>query len=63
MTGAPVGVFEARTLVAVRNFQHAEALEPDGLVGPRTKIQLYRALPRYGNPILVEETDRARQSG
>ena len=63
LTGVPGGVFEARTLEAVRNFQHAEALEPDGLVGPRTKIQLYRALPRYGNPILVEETDRARQSG
>ena len=63
LTGVPGDVFEARTLEAVRDFQHAEALEPDGLVGPRTKIQLYRSLPRYLNPILVEEPDRARQSG
>ena len=62
LSGVPGGVFEARTLEAVRNFQRAEALEPDGLVGPRTKIQLYRALPQYGNPILVEEPGGARQS-
>jgi len=46
------GVFDTPTVQAVRAFQRSAALTPDGRVGPRTKIQLYRALPRYANPVL-----------
>jgi general secretion pathway protein A len=52
MTGARSGVFDAATGLAVREFQRAAALPPDGVVGPQTKIRLYQALPGYVMPSL-----------
>lgn len=34
--GTTDGIFGAKTLVAVRNFQRSNSLTPDGIVGPRT---------------------------
>lgn len=47
------GYFDLSTLVAVMAFQQGHDLEPDGTVGPRTKMALYRALSRYSVPRLV----------
>ncbi len=48
------GAFDDATREAVRAFQSAQGLEPDGAVGPRTKIRLYTELGRYRVPALVE---------
>ena len=63
LSAAQTGVFDTPTLHAVRAFQEAAALTPDGLVGPRTKIQLYRALPRYANPVLRRDPVDAARGG
>ena len=52
MTGTRSGVFDAATGMAVREFQRAAELPPDGVVGPQTKIRLYQALPGYVMPTL-----------
>lgn len=41
--GVPNGVFDAATARAVRTFQRASELTPDGAVGPYTQLLLYRA--------------------
>ncbi|MEB2346965.1 MAG: AAA family ATPase [Deltaproteobacteria bacterium] len=51
--GAEAGVFDQDTELAVRAFQADHALEPDGTVGPLTKMSLYRALGRYTAPEVV----------
>jgi len=63
LTLAESGVFDTPTLQAVRAFQRSSALTPDGRVGPRTKIQLYRALPRYANPVLRHDPVPAAPAG
>jgi general secretion pathway protein A len=55
--GAPSGVFDASTELAVRAFQADRHLEPDGTVGPLTKMSLYRALGRYAAPDVVAHAD------
>ena len=52
---APSGRFDVPTLAAVMAFQQGHDLEPDGAVGPRTKMALYRALARYPVPRLKPE--------
>jgi len=47
------GVFDQDTETAVRAFQADHELEPDGEVGPLTKMSLYRALGRYAAPDVV----------
>jgi general secretion pathway protein A len=47
------GRFDVQTLAAVLAFQQRHALEADGTVGPRTKMALYAALPRYPVPRLA----------
>ncbi|HEY8121098.1 MAG TPA: AAA family ATPase [Myxococcota bacterium] len=51
-SGATHGDFDEATLEAVRAFQRANALAPDGAVGPFTQLLLYRALAPL--PRLVE---------
>jgi len=50
--GAPTGVFDARTADALRDFQSANGLVEDGVVGPLTQIALYAQLDRYPVPRL-----------
>jgi general secretion pathway protein A len=50
--GSPSGHFDLATDLAVRAFQADRHLEPDGAVGPLTKMSLYRALARYEIPSL-----------
>jgi general secretion pathway protein A len=52
MSGPRSGVFDAATGLAVREFQRVAGLPPDGVVGPRTQIRLYQALPGYVMPSL-----------
>jgi general secretion pathway protein A len=52
-SGPASGRFDAATELAVRAFQADRRLEPDGTVGPLTKISLYQALRRYGVPVLA----------
>jgi general secretion pathway protein A len=47
------GRFEGATEAAVRNFQRARLLDPDGLVGPFTQIALYAAAGRRSRPSLA----------
>ncbi|MGH0035845.1 MAG: AAA family ATPase [Myxococcota bacterium] len=51
--GAPSGRFDARTVEGVRTLQLTRQLEPDGAVGPRTKMVLYDLLDRYTVPRLA----------
>ena len=50
--GEPTGVFDADTETAVQGFQREHRLEPDGLVGPLTRIVLYAAAGGYKRPTL-----------
>jgi len=49
------GRFDLATLAAVMAFQQGHDLAPDGAVGPRTKMALYRALARYPVPRLAPD--------
>jgi len=49
------GRFDLATLAAVMAFQQGHDLAPDGAVGPRTKMALYRALARYPVPRLASD--------
>lgn len=50
--GPPTGRFDAQTRSAVQAFQRSRDLIDDGTVGPRTKMSLYDAVPRYEVPRL-----------
>jgi len=54
-TGVPHGGFNDATLAAVRAFQTASGIAPDGRVGPMTKIRIYQALADYMTPVLVAD--------
>ena len=53
--GPTTGRYDAATLNAVRAFQASVGLDPDGRVGPLTKIRLYEKLGRYGEPPRLRE--------
>jgi general secretion pathway protein A len=48
------GIFDGATIEAVRAFQSDRGLEPDGAVGPLTKMAIYRALGRYAVPHVAQ---------
>ncbi len=50
--GAANGLFDAQTADALRDFQSANGLIEDGVVGPLTQIALYAQLDRYPVPRL-----------
>ena len=60
--GSISGRFDVATVEAVRAFQEDRHLEPDGAVGPLTKMALYRATGRYAVPH-VAVVARARRRG
>jgi general secretion pathway protein A len=45
-------IYDERTEEAIARFQRSRRLEPDGIVGPLTKIVLYDALATYDHPRL-----------
>ncbi len=49
----PSGVFDGKTVDAVRAFQRDHFLDEDGILGPQTRIVLYQALKRFQMPTLV----------
>jgi general secretion pathway protein A len=51
--GPPTGVFDAETHAAVIAFQRANQLAGDGIVGPLTRIVLYRTAGGYPRPTLA----------
>lgn len=53
-TGSETGRFDWSTEDAVRTFQSEHGLEPDGTVGPLTKMAIYRALGRYAVPHVAQ---------
>jgi len=53
--GPLTGIFDQSTLDAVRSFQSAKGIEPDGVVGRQTLLLLYRAVPTFTNPSLVHD--------
>jgi general secretion pathway protein A len=53
---APSGVFDGKTVEAVRAFQRDHFLDEDGILGPQTRILLYRALSQFRMPRLEEAT-------
>jgi general secretion pathway protein A len=52
-SGASHGRYDADTRAAVEAFQRGAGIEPDGRIGARTKLALYRALPDYALPQLA----------
>ncbi len=50
--GTATGLFDAQTADALRDFQSANGLIEDGVVGPLTQIALYAQLERYPVPRL-----------
>ncbi len=51
-SGAPTGRYDERTSKGVKALQLTRQLDPDGAVGPRTKMVLYDMLDRYPVPRL-----------
>jgi general secretion pathway protein A len=62
-TGARDGRFDPGTRAAVESFQRGAGIEPDGRVGARTKLALYRALPDYALPLLATPAHTPPASG
>ncbi|RIK97400.1 MAG: hypothetical protein DCC71_21685, partial [Proteobacteria bacterium] len=54
LAGEATGRFDLVTEDAVRAFQEERGLEPDGAVGPLTKMAIYRALGRYAVPHVAQ---------
>jgi peptidoglycan hydrolase-like protein with peptidoglycan-binding domain len=52
--GTETGRFDWATEDAVRMFQSDRGLDPDGTVGPLTKMAIYRALGRYAVPHVAQ---------
>jgi general secretion pathway protein A len=48
----PSGVFDGKTVDAVRAFQKDHFLEEDGILGPQTRIVLYQTLKHFQMPML-----------
>ncbi|HVN37270.1 MAG TPA: AAA family ATPase [Myxococcota bacterium] len=62
-SGARDGRFDPDTRAAVQSFQRGAGIEPDGRVGARTKLALYRALPDYALPLLAAPAHTPPASG
>jgi N-acetylmuramoyl-L-alanine amidase len=54
--GPITGKYDGQTLSAVREFQSEKRIEPDGVVGHKTLILLYRADGRFETVGLSGET-------
>jgi general secretion pathway protein A len=57
VNGEPNGEFDLGTETAVLEFQRAHWLEPDGIVGPLTRIVLYASAGGYPRPALAGRAD------
>jgi spore cortex-lytic enzyme len=53
-TGSVDGVFGHRTYLAVRLFQYAFGMKIDGIVGPKTKLKLWKAT-KHWTPSMTKE--------
>jgi general secretion pathway protein A len=53
--GTVTGIYDQSTLDAVRSFQSAKGVEPDGVVGRQTLFLLYRTGKIFRNPSLVND--------
>jgi general secretion pathway protein A len=53
--GSLTGVYDSGTVAAVKNFQSARGLEPDGKAGKQTLMLLYRSAVGYFPPELVSK--------
>lgn len=51
--GGAHGRFDEATAAGVQRFQADRGLAVDGVVGPRTQMQLYASLPAYATPALL----------
>ena len=51
--GKVTGIFDQPTLDAVRSFQNAKGVDPDGAIGRQTLFLLYRTGKTFTNPALV----------
>lgn len=51
--GKVTGIFDQPTLDAVRSFQNAKGVDPDGAIGRQTLFLLYRTGKTFANPALV----------
>ncbi len=54
-TGTATGIFDRKTIAAVREFQAAHGITPDGKVGTQTLLLLYRAGGKFPIPSLGKE--------
>jgi peptidoglycan hydrolase-like protein with peptidoglycan-binding domain len=50
--GGLTGIYDRETAAAVRNFQAARGITPDGRAGTQTLLFLYRAGSRFSTPRL-----------
>lgn len=53
--GNVTGIFDRETVAAVRKFQEAQGLEPDGMAGAQTLLLLYRAGGKFPIPGLSKQ--------
>ncbi len=58
--GALSGVLDKQTLDAVKSFQNAKGVSPDGTIGRQTLFLLYRTSKAFTNPSLVHDGGEKR---
>jgi len=49
----PTGIYDEKTILAVKNFQSLKGIERDGIVGVKTLMLLYRSIVRFETPRLT----------
>jgi general secretion pathway protein A len=61
--GAATGTFDVTTVEAIRAFQRAEGMTPDGRPGDRTLLLLYRRAGGFFPPGLLRDPERGTKHG